>query len=116
VAAIAPVSLLYRGSPRRPSFDGGPRDPRWVSQSMHQREAAWDNSRPLWGDFIPEFGSVSRPHASVGQADEFVKRPVTVASWRQRDNLRKVPPQFINPSKTNSLAVGFLADLRGNSL
>ena len=70
-------------------YDGGPRDRRWSNRRARQLEAGWDNSRPIWGNYIPEYGSASRIHGSVGQVEEFIKRPITVGNWRARDSLRK---------------------------
>jgi hypothetical protein len=113
------------------AFDGGPRDLRFSSQknklvrqpaqdsqfvvssfSAHrfhtfrislgaQKEAGWDNSRPSRGHYIPEYGTPGT-HACVGQIEEHVKRPVTVAGWRSRDHRKKESPTlFVNSMTWN---------------
>ena len=110
------------------AFDGGPRDLRFSTQknklvctarnvrsrastlqlaltrsfclvACTQREAGWDNSRPAWGNFIPEYGTPGT-HACVGQIEEHIKRPVTVSTWRARDHRKKQSPTLF----TNSLS------------
>ena len=108
------------------AFDGGPRDLRFSTQKNKlvstasattelwtisrcpdpgallgcpQREAGWDNSRPSWGNYIPEYGTPGT-HACVGQIEEYIKRPVTVSTWRARDHKKKTSPTLFTNSLT----------------
>ena len=85
----------------RAVYDGGPRDTRCASPKNAALEAGWDSGGPVWGNFIPEYGS-ARAHASVAQIEEYIKRPITVGSWRTRDERRKVPSTIFTNSLTHN--------------
>ena len=85
----------------RAVYDGGPRDTRCASPKNQALEAGWDSGGPLWGNYIPEYGS-ARAHASVAQIEEYIKRPITVGSWRTRDERRKVPSTIFTNSLTHN--------------
>lgn len=82
--------------PTKPSWCGV--SDRWPPAAA-QREAGWDNSRPAWGNYIPEYGTPGT-HSCVGQIEEHVKRPVTVSGWRARDHRKKETPTLFANSIT----------------
>ncbi|KAL1500415.1 hypothetical protein AB1Y20_013072 [Prymnesium parvum] len=64
-----------------------PRDPRFYDP---QSEAMWDNTSPVWGRYIPEFG-VKRRYSYVGQLEDHVRRPPSVGILAPRGIPRVSP-------------------------
>mmetsp|Transcript_3745 Transcript_3745/g.11084 ORF Transcript_3745/g.11084 Transcript_3745/m.11084 type:complete len:200 (+) Transcript_3745:25-624(+) len=74
IAALADTRRGLELHASAEALDAAPRDPRFHDPAS---EARWDNTSPLWGRYIPEFG-VKKNYNCMGQSEEHVRRPTSI--------------------------------------
>ena len=73
IAALADTRRGLELHASAEALDSAPRDPRFHNPVA---EARWDNTSPICGRYVPEFG-VKKKYNSIGQLEEHVRRPAS---------------------------------------